>query len=107
LGASSQGICEAGQKTALHEDVNTTFVLASNTQSVAAMESELQGMAMESDNDWLAEHESNGPEEGIGVPMQRMSLGQVGLVFAVLFGSVALVARARKNNTPEKCKTPQ
>ena len=61
---------------------------------------------MESENDWLEAHESNGPEGVRGVPMQRMSLFQSGLVLAVLTIGGGLVVLTQKHNPSDKPSRP-
>lgn len=59
----------------------------------------VRGAGLERNHGLEEEHESNGPEGSAGVPMERMSVVELGLALAVLLGMagwVAITARRQK-----------
>ena len=92
LGAASVTLVHAQKSADDHETGSL------QTQPILETESGMQESTTEQDNDWLAAHESNGPEGVRGVPMQRMSLFQAGLVLVMLTAGGGLAALAKKND---------
>jgi hypothetical protein len=89
------------QKTSANQEAATL-----QNQPMVETESGSQETMVEQSDDWLEAHESNGPEGMRGVPMQRMSLFQSGLVMAILVAGGGLATLARKTNPSDKPSSP-
>lgn len=77
------------------------FGEAEKTAVVAGPEPSLQESMEEQEGDWVAAHESNGPEGAQGVPMRRLPRMQAGLAVLVLLagGSLALLVEKKRPGT--------
>ena len=70
----------------------------SPSQPIAATElaSGMPEQTTDQDTDWFEEHESNGPEGSRGVPMQCLSLPQLGLVAVIMLSGAGLMIKGRQ-----------
>lgn len=92
-------LCMGGIKWSSAQIVNTSRQAPLKTRwanDVSAANG--QEAMVEQEGDWVAAHESNGPEGAPGVPMHRISPAQIGLVMLVLAASGGLAFLAKKTN---------
>ena len=96
LGAVCFASAQSQQPSAGHESK------VIQTQAVAEAETGSEESTEDQGGDWLEAHESNGPEGTGGVPMQRMSRSQLGLVLVIMAagGGLATLIKPERQGRP-------